>query len=184
MPTFYDQPRVNNMTQCVARIESVQSTYCNGTKNRGKTGPKQHGADIVSCSLFPQDILWALWTFVGCLVIRAIVLFLLYPCLKGLHRCGYGAPVTWQNAVFMWWAGLRGAVGLALGIQFYRSQVGKGGAIDERGFKLAEDAAQMLFHITFVAMMTLLVCAPSGEALLRHLKLIGETEVVKVRSYC
>ena len=47
----------------------------------------------------------------------------------------YGAPVTWQSAVFMWWAGLRGAVGLALGIQFYRSDTGS--------FHLQSDAAQV-----------------------------------------
>ena len=88
----------------------------------------------------------------------------------------YGAPVTWQSAVFMWWAGLRGAVGRALGIQFYRSR-DQGTAA---GFVYAEDASQMLLHICMVALCTLSICAPTGKLMLQKLRLIGEDDTARL----
>ena len=133
--------------------------------------PYFRGADNIGCALGTFDFGWAIVSFLFCLIIRGIVVIMLYPVLKWMHKLGYGAPVTWQSAVFMWWAGLRGAVGLALGIQFYRSDTGS--------FHLQSDAAQMLFHICFVALLTLVICAPTGEAVLRKLMLIGESKYEK-----
>ena len=93
-----------------------------------------------------------------------------------LSPFSYGAPVTWQSAVFMWWAGLRGAVGLALGIQFYRSR-DQGTAA---GFVYAEDASQMLLHICMVALCTLSICAPTGKLMLQKLRLIGEDDTARL----
>ena len=37
----------------------------------------------------------------------------------------------------------------------------------------------MLFHICFVALLTLVICAPTGETVLRKLMLIGESKYEK-----
>jgi NhaP-type Na+/H+ or K+/H+ antiporter len=42
---------------------------------------------------------------------RGLAIFVAFPLLK---RMGTGA--TWQDAVIMWWGGLRGSVGLALAL--------------------------------------------------------------------
>lgn len=48
---------------------------------------------------------------------RFIMLILLYPILA---RIGYG--LTWQNLIIMMWGGLRGAVGVCLALEVYRSE--------------------------------------------------------------
>ena len=45
------------------------------------------------------------------LLTRALSILILFPILK---RVGLG--LDWRTAVVMWWGGLRGSVGLALGL--------------------------------------------------------------------
>ena len=101
-----------------------------------------------------------------------------------------GAPISMKEVYFMVWAGLRGAVGLALGLQFFKtdytyiniknsdvdnSNANVGSEAHKLGvFRLRGVAAQMLMHITFVAFFTLAICATTGEQLLKKLGLIGE----------
>jgi hypothetical protein len=57
--------------------------------------------------------------FIGifaCLVARGVSMALFFPLLQR-----FGTGCTWQEAVVMWWGGLRGSVGLALALVVYHS---------------------------------------------------------------
>mmetsp|Transcript_9954 Transcript_9954/g.31619 ORF Transcript_9954/g.31619 Transcript_9954/m.31619 type:complete len:987 (+) Transcript_9954:94-3054(+) len=74
-----------------------------------------------------------------------------------------GRPVPLADAIVMSWGGLRGAVGLALGIQVSRDQAG--GKVD------AENANRVLFYVGGVALLTLLINALTCPALVKWLQI-------------
>ena len=64
-------------------------------------------------------------------IARFIVVFALFPFLRKM-----GSGLTWQEAVFMGWGGLRGAVGLAMAIAVAHTDQFHG-----------EDGERFLFHV-------------------------------------
>lgn len=120
---------------------------------------------ILGIRLYEQDNITAQdWGFVllnwmAVNVVRFLVIALFFPALK---RMGYG--LTFQEAVFMGWGGLRGAVGLALAISVASSPEFAGA-----------DGERYLFHVGGVAALTLLVNGTTGAALLTKLGLLDVT---------
>merc|ERR1719247_766536 len=92
-------------------------------------------------------------------VIRGLLLFVSRPHLTQLHMDT--AEVSIPDVAVMTWGGLRGAIGLALGIQ-----VAVGRANDNVS---QEDALRVLFYVSGVAALTLLINASTCPALVRCL---------------
>lgn len=104
------------------------------------------GVVIVEKAFFSDDItlndwwlLLALYVYLH--VVRLVMLAALYPALA---RTGYGLEL--RAAAVLSWAGLRGAVGLALGLMVQSDQL-----VDSK------TGSRMLFHVSGIAALTLLV---------------------------
>ena len=83
---------------------------------------------------------------------------------------GCGKPLGTKEAVVVSWAGLRGAVGLALAIVVWHEEGGS-----HSTDKAAEQATRLVFHVAMMAALTLAVNAPTTAPLLRALGL-GRTD--------
>lgn len=86
------------------------------------------------------------WAYLGLLyvmlhVVRGLAVWMLFPVLR---RLGYG--VNWKEGVVMVWGGLRGAVGLALGL-----------LVELDPHIPAEKKVLINFHISGIVFLTLLV---------------------------
>merc|ERR1719162_517517 len=88
------------------------------------------------------------------LILRGGLIFGSRPILRFLHKDK--EPVTIADTLVMTWGGLRGAVGLALGIQ-----VRRGRALGEDGiYRIGEsDANRVLFFVAGIAFLTTCVNA-------------------------
>jgi NhaP-type Na+/H+ or K+/H+ antiporter len=106
---------------------------------------------------------WAAVTYLFLIVIRFAVIFLLLPILA---RTGYG--MSWQGAVVAAWGGLRGALGLALALVM-EAQLSHTD-FDSRRNKIAGHL--IVVHISVVAVLTLLVNAPTTGPLLGALGML------------
>lgn len=106
-----------------------------------------------------QDYLHLLMIYVVLVVLRFGLLIVSRPLLQYLVEDR--RPVTLQEAIVMGWGGLRGAVGLALGIQVSRDR--GGGILSE------EDANRVLFYVGGVAFLTLVINAITCPALVKWL---------------
>ncbi len=91
--------------------------------------------------------------YVGIHVVRAIVIATLYPILR---KSGYGLPP--KEAIVLWWGGLRGAVGLALGLLVAQNML-----IPE------EIRGQILFHCAGIVALTLLINGTTTRSLIKAL---------------
>jgi NhaP-type Na+/H+ or K+/H+ antiporter len=98
------------------------------------------------------------------LIIRYICIFLFYPCLS---RLGYG--FTLKEAILVSYGGLRGAVGLALAIMVHNDSI-----LLKQNPKIG---AIVLLHTSIVALMTLVVNAPTTGYLVKLLGLADQTEL-------
>ena len=78
----------------------------------------------------PKEFLWSLVLYVILHIARGAAILILSPALR---RSAYGLP--WNEAVVLWWGGLRGSVGLALALVVF----GTIGAIEEK-----RDAAELI----------------------------------------
>lgn len=58
-----------------------------------------------------RDFLVLILIYIGILIVRALVLAMFYPLMR---RIGYG--LNPKDGIIAWWGGLRGAIGLALGL--------------------------------------------------------------------
>jgi hypothetical protein len=104
--------------------------------------------------------------FAALIVIRTLTVACLSPMLL---VSGYGC--TWQELVFVSWSGLRGAVGLALGMIVEATpseELNCESSFDfESGVCTLDDKktlqARMLFHAAGIATLTLLVNGTTGE---------------------
>jgi sodium/hydrogen exchanger 10/11 len=104
--------------------------------------------------------------YAACMVIRGLFLFSARPVLTHLSVDREEVAVT--DVLVMTWAGLRGAVGLALGIQV---------SIDQAGGQISEmDGRRVLFYVGGVATMTLVINATTCPALIRKLGLTKTPE--------
>eukprot|EP00227_Mantoniella_beaufortii_P003899 CAMPEP_0197607832 /NCGR_PEP_ID=MMETSP1326-20131121/47889_1 /TAXON_ID=1155430 /ORGANISM="Genus nov. species nov., Strain RCC2288" /LENGTH=858 /DNA_ID=CAMNT_0043175941 /DNA_START=220 /DNA_END=2796 /DNA_ORIENTATION=+ len=92
-------------------------------------------------------------------VARFVVVAALFPFLRNM-----GSGLTWQEAVFMAWGGLRGAVGLAMAIAVAHTPQFHGA-----------DGERFLFHVGGMALLTLVINGTTGAALLKRLGLLDQT---------
>jgi NhaP-type Na+/H+ or K+/H+ antiporter len=104
------------------------------------------------------DFLYAVLTWFVLLVVRFVIVFSFYPALR---RMGYGT--TWQALIAVSWGGLRGALGLALGLMMESHLIATGETV--LGHAIVLDVA-------VVAMLSLVINAPTTAPLLRALGLI------------
>jgi len=85
---------------------------------------------------------------------RGAVVLLLYPLLR---RWGYG--ITWKEAAILVWGGLRGAVGLALGL-----------IVEHDEYVDRAVAAMLAFHVSGICLLTLLLNGTTVEYLYKRLE--------------
>ena len=95
--------------------------------------------------------------YIGIHVVRAIVIFVLYPLM---NRSGYGLPK--KEAIVVWYGALRGAIGLALALIV-------AGVDDQYISKEIKD--QFLFFTAGIVTLTLLINASTIKYLVEYLGL-------------
>ena len=99
------------------------------------------------------------------MVIRAITIIILFPFISDIgHKC------TRNEAIFMSWAGLRGALGMALALI-----VSKNGPKD-----LEDETSRLFFYVGGIAAMTLILNATTSKALLYWLGLLTTNSAEKM----
>jgi NhaP-type Na+/H+ or K+/H+ antiporter/CRP-like cAMP-binding protein len=140
------------------------------------------GVLIVEKTLYSDAITGTDWgylllLFLLLLLIRAVVVLCVYPCL----RCS-GYKLSWKDLTVLTYAGLRGAVGLSLGLI-----VGETTAFDTsmaaayQGSEYDHDFREhALFLIAGIAFFTLLINGSTTKLLLKHLGMVGESEESRV----
>ena len=115
-----------------------------------------------------------LWWAVGSiyfivLVARGAAMCLFYPLLKRL-----GTQCTWQEAVVMWWGGLRGAVGLALALAIHHTKYDGNmwGDKSHDDILLCRDQPTMILMVSaMVVVMTVIVNGITMAPLMKRLRL-------------
>ncbi|GKY99730.1 hypothetical protein MPSEU_000927000 [Mayamaea pseudoterrestris] len=112
--------------------------------------------------------LFLLYVMLG--IIRSVLFLVAYPVTKNI-----GLKTSWQEQVFQVHAGLRGAVGIALALSL-NSQVriiSSGGDVDP----LYHEQTQRVFgFVGGIALLTLVINAPTCKPLLKYLKLSESSE--------
>lgn len=111
-----------------------------------------------------QDVLYILIVYLFLIAVRYITIFLLYPAL---YKAGKGCT-TWQEATFVGWSGLRGAVGIALALSFYQS------TSEGKTKTTGRDADTLIFLVGGIAALTLLINATSSKLVLLKLHLLDD----------
>ena len=114
----------------------------------------------------PQDWGYLFVLFLLLLAIRFFLLFAFYPLISKI-----GIGTSWQEAVFMSYSGLRGAVGLALALSLNSEVFEITADTVYRGF-----VAKVFFMTGGIAMLTLIINAPTCGPILKRLGLITPTE--------
>lgn len=99
--------------------------------------------------------------YLGIHVVRALVIFILYPLM---NRSGYGLPK--KDAIIVWYGALRGAIGLALALIV-------AGVDDQYISKEIKD--QFLFFTAGIVTLTLLINASTIKYLVAYLGLTKVT---------
>lgn len=98
--------------------------------------------------------------YIGVHVVRGIMVALMYPMLR---RLGYGLDIN--QAITLWFSGLRGAVGLALAL-----------IVKEEHHVEEKTKDRILFHSAGIALLTLLVNGMLMPLLLGYLGLSRESK--------
>ncbi len=128
------------------------------------------GVVIAQKSVFTlQNFIILLVVYVGIHCARACMIFTFYPILK---KSGYGLPKN--EAVILWYGGLRGAIALALALVV-------SGVSDH--YISAEIRQQFLFIIAGTVLLTLLINATTIKYLLIRLGLADIPAVKKLMTY-
>lgn len=110
------------------------------------------------------DWLYLIVLYLVLMIIRFITIGLLYPSIAYIgHRC------TVNEAIFMSWAGLRGALGMALAliVEKYCPE------------HLRDETSRMFFYVGGIAALTLVFNATTAKALLFRLGLLGNNSAEK-----
>jgi hypothetical protein len=116
------------------------------------------GIVVAERSIFSLNDFFLLGIFyVGIHVVRALVIFMLYPLM---NRSGYGLPK--KDAVVVWFGALRGAIGLALALIV-------AGVDDQYISKEIKD--QFLFFTAGIVTLTLLINASTIKYIVQYLGL-------------
>lgn len=111
------------------------------------------------------DWLYMVMLYVILMAIRAVTVTMLYPFISTIgHRC------TKTEAIFMSWAGLRGALGMAL------SLLVKNNCPD----KMQDETSRLFFYVGGIASLTLIINAPTSKSLLYKLGLLGNDTAEKM----
>ena len=118
---------------------------------------------LASENIRPVDWGYMFLSYLAVNAARFCVIFLFFPLLS---RMGKG--ITWQEAFFMSWGGLRGAVGLAMAM----------GVANNDKFKGA-DGERYLFHVGGMAFLTLIINGTTGASVLRALGLLDQSQAQK-----
>jgi NhaP-type Na+/H+ or K+/H+ antiporter len=113
----------------------------------------------------PLDWFYMIFFYFFLNLFRALTIFLLYPFLSKIgHRC------TRKEAVFISWAGLRGALGMALALI-----VQKDGPHD-----LSNETSRLFFYVGGIAALSLLINAITAKTVLYKLGLLSNNSAEKL----
>jgi NhaP-type Na+/H+ or K+/H+ antiporter len=113
----------------------------------------------------PLDWFYMIFFYFFLNLFRALTIFLLYPFISKIgHRC------TRQEAVFMSWAGLRGALAMALALI-----VQKDGPHD-----LSNETSRLFFYVGGIAALSLLINAITAKSVLYKLGLLSNNSAEKL----
>lgn len=115
----------------------------------------------------PQDWGYLIVLFLFLLAIRFFLIFAFYPLISVI-----GIGTSWQEALFMSYSGLRGAVGLALALSLFAEVYEITSDAVYREF-----ASKVFFFTGGVAMLTLIINAPTCAPVLKWLGLVTPTEM-------
>ena len=116
-------------------------------------------------------------SYIAVLVARGGAMMLYYPLLKRL-----GTGCTWKDAIVMWWGGLRGSVGLALGLSIHhtlydRKMWGDGAAmhwgvpLDLRTLDCRDQPMMVLYLSVVVVVSTVVINGVTMAPLMKALRL-------------
>eukprot|EP01039_Chlorochromonas_danica_P001214 gene1214-1324_t len=106
----------------------------------------------------PMDWAYLIAFYAALMVIRFITVFMLFPSISTIgHRC------TVKEAVFMSWAGLRGALGMALALIVENTLPND----------IKDETSRLFFFVGGIAALTLLLNATTAKGLLVHLGLLN-----------
>lgn len=107
----------------------------------------------------PSDWGYLFLLFLILLIIRVIIIALLYPVLSNV-----GLKCSQNDAIFMSWAGLRGALGMALAL------IVNGERSEEHLHK--NDSDRLFFFVGGIAALTLIINATTSKLVLEKLGLL------------
>lgn len=110
-----------------------------------------------------REFVWCFVLYLVAMAVRAVMLLVMYPALKVTSE--YGTKPA--DVAFMWWGGLRGAVGLALAL-FVATTLNENDNEDDNG-----QGDRLLFFVSGVAFLTLVINAPTSGPMLKYLNLVG-----------
>jgi NhaP-type Na+/H+ or K+/H+ antiporter len=124
------------------------------------------GSDVVS-SRSASDWGHLVLLYIILIIVRSLIIFTLYPLLSRV-----GLKCSKEDAAFMAWTGLRGALGMALAliVKHERQDIG----VSEK------DSEQLFFFVGGLAALTLVVNATTAEWLLQRLGLLKKDTPDKV----
>ena len=109
----------------------------------------------------PSDYGYIVLVYLFLLASRAVCLVILFPLL---NKCGE-RQLAWEDATFMAWSGLRGALGIALGLVVIA---------DHHHLHIDEETANQVFLIIGgTTTLTLMLNATTSKSILKKLGLIG-----------
>mmetsp|Transcript_8996 Transcript_8996/g.13898 ORF Transcript_8996/g.13898 Transcript_8996/m.13898 type:complete len:907 (-) Transcript_8996:63-2783(-) len=114
----------------------------------------------------PQDWGYLFLLFLLLLAIRFFLIFAFYPLISNI-----GIGTDWREALFMSYSGLRGAVGLALALSLLSEVYGITSDVVYRRF-----TEKVFFFTGGIAMLTLVINAPTCGPMLKKLGLVTPTE--------
>lgn len=129
---------------------------------------------IIADRVFHSDLItikdygYLMLLYVGIQVIRALSLAIQSPLLS---RLGYG--FTWRQGILFTWSGLRGAVGLTLGLFVISNPL-----LDSR-----EDRERIMFYVAGIAGLTLLINGTTASLVVKTLELNRGSAAAKVFYY-